>query len=106
MQKRPWPLAILSLAVMLAFLVPFFGMRLDTSDAGNDPTNTSTYKAFNLLVRRIRPGLQRSADDRRADVDPDRAGAAPRASALRSCARRAWVAVTNPADLAVGPRWR
>jgi RND superfamily putative drug exporter len=56
-QKRPWPLAILSLAVMLAFLVPFFGMRLDTSDAGNDPTSTSTYKAFNLLSDGFGPGF-------------------------------------------------
>ena len=43
MQPRPWPLAIVSLAVMLAFLVPVFALRLDTSDAGNDPTSTSTY---------------------------------------------------------------
>ena len=56
-QKRPWPLAIVSLAVMLAFLVPFFGMRLDTSDAGNDPTSTSTYKAFNLLSDGFGPGF-------------------------------------------------
>jgi putative drug exporter of the RND superfamily len=56
-QRRPWPLAIISLAVMLAFLVPFFGMRLDTSDAGNDPTSTSTYKAFNLLSDGFGPGF-------------------------------------------------
>ena len=56
-QRRPWPLAIVSLAVMLAFLVPFFGMRLDTSDAGNDPTSTSTYKAFNLLSDGFGPGF-------------------------------------------------
>ena len=56
-QRRPWPLAIISLAVMLAFLVPFFGMRLDTSDAGNDPSSTSTYKAFNLLSDGFGPGF-------------------------------------------------
>ncbi len=56
-QSRPWPLAIISLAVMLAFLVPFLGMRLDTSDAGNDPTSTSTYKAFNLLADGFGPGF-------------------------------------------------
>jgi RND superfamily putative drug exporter len=48
-QSRPWPLAALSLLIMLLFLVPLFGMRLDSSDAGNDPAGTSTYRAFNLL---------------------------------------------------------
>ncbi len=49
-QGRPWPLAAVSVAVMVAFLIPFFGMRLDASDAGNDPASTSTYHAFNLLA--------------------------------------------------------
>jgi RND superfamily putative drug exporter len=48
-QSRPWPLAIASLVVMLLFLIPFLSMRLETSDAGNDPSNTSTYHAYNLL---------------------------------------------------------
>jgi putative drug exporter of the RND superfamily len=56
-QSRPWPLAAASLAVMLLFLVPFFGMRLDTSDAGNDPSSTSTYSAFNLLSQGFGPGF-------------------------------------------------
>jgi RND superfamily putative drug exporter len=56
-QARPWPLAVASLAVMLVFLIPFFSMRLETSDAGNDPTSTSTYKAFNLLSDGFGPGF-------------------------------------------------
>jgi RND superfamily putative drug exporter len=48
-QARPKTLAIASLAVMLLCVVPFFALRLDSSDAGNDPSNTSTYRAFNLL---------------------------------------------------------
>ncbi|MCL2418773.1 MAG: MMPL family transporter [Conexibacteraceae bacterium] len=48
-QARPVPLALLSLVVMCAFLIPFFSLRLQSSDAGNDPTGTSTYRAFNLL---------------------------------------------------------
>jgi RND superfamily putative drug exporter len=48
-QKRPKTLALGSLAVMAICVVPFFALRLDSSDAGNDPTNTSTYRAFNLL---------------------------------------------------------
>jgi putative drug exporter of the RND superfamily len=56
-QSRPWSLALLALVVMGAFIVPAFGMRLDSSDAGNDPTGTSTYKAFNLLSDGFGPGF-------------------------------------------------
>ena len=48
-QARPKSLALVSLAVMVICLIPFFSLRLDSSDAGNDPTNTSTYLAFNML---------------------------------------------------------
>ena len=56
-QARPWPLAILSLAVMVAMLVPAFALRLDTSDAGNDPANLSSRQAFDLLARGFGPGF-------------------------------------------------
>ncbi len=49
-QARPWSLAIVSLAVMIALLTPVFAMRLDSSDAGNDPANTSSRHAFDLLA--------------------------------------------------------
>jgi RND superfamily putative drug exporter len=56
-QRRPWPLAVLSLAVMVAALLPVFGLRLDTSDAGNDPSNTSSRQAFDLLAQGFGPGF-------------------------------------------------
>jgi RND superfamily putative drug exporter len=56
-QSRPWPLAIASLLVMLLFLVPVLGLRLDSSDAGNDPSSTSSYRAFNLLSAGFGPGF-------------------------------------------------
>jgi putative drug exporter of the RND superfamily len=56
-QSRPWPLAAASLLLMLLFLVPFFGMRLDASDAGNDPSSTSTNRAFNFLADGFGPGF-------------------------------------------------
>ncbi len=56
-QSRPWPLAIASLLVTLVLLLPVFGMRLENSDAGNDPGNTSTYRAFNLLSSGFGPGF-------------------------------------------------
>lgn len=48
-QSRPKTLALVSLAVMVTCLIPFFSLRLDTSDAGNDPAGSSTRLAFNLL---------------------------------------------------------
>jgi putative drug exporter of the RND superfamily len=56
-QARPWPLAAASLLVMVLCLLPVFGLRLETSDAGNDPTNTSTYRAFHLLADGFGPGF-------------------------------------------------
>jgi putative drug exporter of the RND superfamily len=56
-QSRPWPLAVASLVVMLLFLIPFLSMRLETSDAGNDPSNASTYTAYNLLSDGFGPGF-------------------------------------------------
>ncbi len=56
-QARPRSLAVVSLAVMVACLIPFFALRLDSSDAGNDPSNTSTYQAFTLLSRGFGQGF-------------------------------------------------
>ena len=56
-QSRPWPLAIVSLAVMIALLLPVFAMRLDSSDAGNDPANTSSRQAFDALAKGFGAGF-------------------------------------------------
>ncbi len=56
-QDRPWPLMLVALALMVAILLPVTSLRLDNSDAGNDPTNTSTYRAFNLVARGFGPGF-------------------------------------------------
>ena len=56
-QARPWPLAIVTLVVMLAFVSPVTALRLTNSDAGNDPTSTSTRHAFDLLARGFGPGF-------------------------------------------------
>jgi RND superfamily putative drug exporter len=48
-QARPWPLALAATVVMLAFLAPVTVLRLDNSDAGNDPSNTSTRQAFDMV---------------------------------------------------------
>jgi putative drug exporter of the RND superfamily len=56
-QAHPWPLALAALAVVLAFVIPITSLRLDNSDAGNDPSNTSSYRAFNLLSKGFGPGF-------------------------------------------------
>jgi RND superfamily putative drug exporter len=56
-QSRPWPLALVSLVVILAFVAPVTVLRLDNSDAGNDPANTSTRQAFDLLAQGFGPGF-------------------------------------------------
>jgi RND superfamily putative drug exporter len=56
-QSRPWPLAIVSLLVMLAFVAPVTALRLENGDAGNDPANTSTRQAFDLLAQGFGPGF-------------------------------------------------
>jgi putative drug exporter of the RND superfamily len=49
-QAHPWTLALASLAVIAALLGPAVALRMDTSDAGNDPVNTTSRKAFDLLA--------------------------------------------------------
>jgi putative drug exporter of the RND superfamily len=56
-QRHPWPLAAGALALMLICLIPMLSMRLDTSDAGNDPSGTSTHRAFDLLAQGFGAGF-------------------------------------------------
>jgi putative drug exporter of the RND superfamily len=56
-QRRPLPLALASLLVMLAFIVPITSMRLESSDAGNDPKGNSTRVAFDLIAAGFGPGV-------------------------------------------------
>ncbi|PZS11292.1 MAG: hypothetical protein DLM64_06880 [Solirubrobacterales bacterium] len=56
-QARPWPLAAVSLTVMIALLLPVLAMRLNSSDAGNDPGKTSSHHAFDLLANGFGAGF-------------------------------------------------
>jgi RND superfamily putative drug exporter len=49
-RARPVPLALVSMSVMVALLLPAFALRLDISDAGNDPAGLSSHEAFGLLA--------------------------------------------------------
>ena len=56
-QSRPWTLTIASLLVIGVFIAPVFALRLDTSDAGNDPRGTSTRRAFDMLSQGFGAGF-------------------------------------------------
>ncbi|RZS91022.1 RND superfamily putative drug exporter [Motilibacter rhizosphaerae] len=55
-QRRPAPLALLAVLVMAVLIVPFASLRLGSSDAGNDPSGTTTRKAYDLLAEGFGPG--------------------------------------------------
>jgi RND superfamily putative drug exporter len=56
-QHHPWR-SVAAGAVFLAVLaMPIFGLRLGFSDQGNDPTDTTTRKAYDLLADGFGPGF-------------------------------------------------
>jgi RND superfamily putative drug exporter len=56
-QRRPAATAIAATALMLALAAPALGLRLASSDAGNDPTSATTRQAFELLAKGFGPGF-------------------------------------------------
>jgi putative drug exporter of the RND superfamily len=56
-QARPLPLAVVSILIMCVFLAPVFGLRLQSSDAGNDPSSTTSRQAFDLLAQGFGAGF-------------------------------------------------
>ena len=83
-QARPRALVALSLAVMIALLLPVAALRLSNSDAGNNPAATSSRQAFDLLARGFGPGfngplalvVELRGSDREATLAAVRAAAA------------------------------
>jgi putative drug exporter of the RND superfamily len=55
-QRHPWTAAIAGTAVLLALAAPALGMRLGFPDAGNDPPDTMTRKAYDLNTQGFGPG--------------------------------------------------
>src|SRR4051812_7911431 len=56
-QNHRVPLAIGALVVMLVLAIPALGLRLGSSDAGQDPASTTTRKAYDLLAKGFGPGF-------------------------------------------------
>ena len=55
-QRRPWIAAIGATAILLALAAPALGMRLGFPDAGNDPPDTMTRQAYDLIAEGFGPG--------------------------------------------------
>jgi RND superfamily putative drug exporter len=55
-QAHPAVIATAAGLVLVAIAIPFFSMRLGSSDSGSDPANTTTRKAYDLLATGFGPG--------------------------------------------------
>jgi RND superfamily putative drug exporter len=56
-QRRPVIPALVAFAVIVLVALPFFSLRLGSSDQGNDPTGTTTRTAYDLLANGFGPGF-------------------------------------------------
>jgi RND superfamily putative drug exporter len=56
-QKRPVVSASLALLAVVAIALPFFSLRLGSSDQGSDPTGSTTRVAYDLLAKGFGPGF-------------------------------------------------
>jgi putative drug exporter of the RND superfamily len=56
-RRRPVLPAIAALIIIVVVALPFFSLRLGTSDQGNDPTSTTTRQAYDLLAKGFGPGF-------------------------------------------------
>jgi RND superfamily putative drug exporter len=56
-QARSVVLSGAALAIIVVLALPFFSMRLGLSDAGNDPTTSTTRQAYDLLAKGFGPGF-------------------------------------------------
>ena len=56
-QGRPWTIAIVATLAMLVIAAPATALRLGSSDASNDPTSQTTYRAYELLAEGFGEGF-------------------------------------------------
>jgi len=56
-QRQPIIPAVVALIVVVLIAMPFFSLRLGSSDQGNDPTGTTTRQAYDLLSAGFGPGF-------------------------------------------------
>jgi putative drug exporter of the RND superfamily len=76
-QRRPAAFASVATLIMVILAIPFFSIRLGSADAGSDPANSTTRKAYDLLAKGFGPGYngplqlvaQVNSDQQKADFE-------------------------------------
>ncbi|WP_416980703.1 MMPL family transporter [Streptomyces sp. T028] len=56
-QRRPRALSLVALVVMAALSIPVLSLRLGSSDAGNNPSSSTSRQAYDLLADGFGPGF-------------------------------------------------
>lgn len=56
-QRRPIPTLLVGVIALLALSAPALGMRLGFADSGNDPAETTSRQAYDLLAEGFGPGF-------------------------------------------------
>jgi len=56
-QRHPWALTTVGLAIVIALALPVLSLRLGFVDAGNNPKSTQTRQAYDLLAEGFGPGF-------------------------------------------------
>lgn len=56
-QRRPWPVAIVTASLLIALSIPAFSMNLGIADAGTDSKEMTTRQAYDLLAQGFGPGF-------------------------------------------------
>ncbi|MDX6353885.1 MAG: putative drug exporter of the superfamily [Streptomyces sp.] len=57
LERHPRWLAVVAVAVMATLAIPALSLRLGSSDQGNNPTTTTTRKAYDMLADGFGPGF-------------------------------------------------
>jgi RND superfamily putative drug exporter len=56
-ENHPLPIATVALVIIFILAIPYFSLRLGSSDAGNDASTTTTRQAYDLLSTGFGPGF-------------------------------------------------
>jgi RND superfamily putative drug exporter len=56
-ERRPQILSVVALSIIVVLALPFFSLRLGLTDAGNDPSTSTTRQAYDLLAKGFGPGF-------------------------------------------------
>jgi len=56
-QRRAWFTGTVALLILVVLALPLFSMRLQFTDAGNDPASLTTRQAYDLLAQGFGPGF-------------------------------------------------